>query len=71
MSSDMLHGIDEILRYMEIGRTEYYRDHAKALKPYLLTRDNAHRRKAKCRIYTYKDLIRAYLIELEIKKHSN
>lgn len=69
--SDRLDGIDQILKYMNVGRTEFYRDHAKAIRPYLLTRDNAHRRKAKHRIYSFKDLIRAYLIDLEIKKHSD
>jgi len=69
--SDRLDGIQAILDYMGIGRTEFYRDHYASLQPYLLTRDNAHRRKAKYRIYSFKALIRAYLIELEIKKHSD
>ena len=70
MSSDRLDGVSEILEYMGVSRTEFYRDHSKALKPYLLTRDNSHRRKVKHKIYTFKALIRAYLLRLEVKKNS-
>jgi hypothetical protein len=68
--SDRLEGIKEILRYMDMSHTEFYRDHYEDLKPYLLTRDNAHKRKSKYKIYTFKALIRVYLLKLEIKKNS-
>ena len=65
---DRLEGIQEIIAYMDISECEFYRIHSKAMKPYLLTRKNAIRRKKKYRIYTFKDLVRAYLLEYEIKK---
>ena len=68
--SDRLNGIEAILSYMDLSHSEFYRVHYQALKPYLLTRDNTHRRKSKYRIYTFKSLIRAYLLKLEVKKNS-
>ncbi|HBF43959.1 MAG TPA: hypothetical protein DDW42_10120 [Desulfobacteraceae bacterium] len=70
MSSDRLDGIDDIIEYMGICHTEFYRDHYAALQPYLLTRENSYKRKKKHRIYTFKALIRAYLLKLEVKKNS-
>ena len=68
--SDRLEGITSIITYMDLSRSEFYRDHYQGLKPYLLTRDHPHRRKNKYKIYTFKALVRAYLLKLEIKKNS-
>lgn len=68
--SDRLEGIPAIFEYMGVSRTEFYRDHYEPLQPYLLTRDNSYKRKNKNRIYSFKALIRAYLLKLEVKKHS-
>ena len=70
MSNDRLDGITAIHQYMGIGRTEFYRDHYASLRPYLLTRDNSHKRKNKNRVYTFKALVRAYLLKLEVKRNS-
>ena len=70
MSSDRLDGIDDIIKYMGLSKSEFYRDYHEGLKPYLLTRSNSHKRKKKHRVYTFKSLIRAYLLKLEVKKHS-
>ena len=67
--TDRLDGIDDILKYMDVSSAEFYRVHYQDLRPYLLTRDNSHRRKKKHKIYTFKALIRAYLLKLEIKKN--
>lgn len=67
--SDRLEGITAILEYMDVSRTEFYRDHYQSLKPYLLTRDNSYKRRNKYKVYTFKALIRAYLLRLEVKKN--
>ena len=62
-SSDRLDGIDEIARYMGVSRATFYKVHFKGMEPYLLERENWHFTKIRSKWFTYKDLVKSYLLE--------
>jgi hypothetical protein len=66
--SRRLDGIDQIVEYMGISKAVFYREHYQNMKPFLLTRDLSSRRKIRTLVYTFTDLIQAYLIKLEIER---
>lgn len=62
-SSDRLDGINAIADYMGVTRSTFYRLHFKAMEPYLLERDHWQVTKIKAKWFTYKDLVKSYLLK--------
>ena len=65
---DRLDGIGAIAEYIGVSRQTYYRNHHNGLLPYLIERTNWGRYKGprRAKWYTFKDLVRAYLLRSNI-----
>jgi len=66
--SDRLDGIEAIAQYMGISRKTFYNRHFRPMQNFLLQRDNHKKTKNRAKWYTFKDMVKMYLIEVEIER---